>query len=238
MKRRNSMKRATGLLLIFAMAFVFVVGSRAMQKTAAEEATIQTAGTEGYAAEVVRLVNIERAKIGEEPLSGGNSKLNAAAQKRAEELAAKFSHTRPDESSCFTVLPEFGVTYSYSGENIAGGHMNPDEVMYDDGWMDSAGHKANILNSNYNKIGVGVYNHNGMLLWVQLFVYSNMADDVDPTNPTTPTTPTNPANPTNPTPTPKPISKLVKVWEFFAAYIVPIFLGFLRFMRRLFLGIW
>jgi len=252
MKRK--MKRMTGLLLICTIAMTFLIGSSALQKT---KASVEAAGvTDGYAAEVVRLVNIEREKVGLAPLSGGNSKLNAAAQKRAEELAVYGAHTRPNETGYQTIFPEYGITHSYFGENIAGGHANPDEVMYDQGWMDSPGHKANILSANYNKIGVGVYNHNGTLLWIQLFVYTTMPDDggdpgtnpgtdpgTDPgTNPGTDpgTNPgTDPSNNNNNNNNPMPIFKgFEKVWTFIKTYLYPIWMWFLQFLRRLFLGIW
>ena len=226
----RKMKRTTGILLICTMAMTFMLGSRALQKTKAAPIT------DGYAAEVVRLVNIEREKAGLAPLSGGNSKLNAAAQKRAEELAVYGAHTRPNETGYQTIFPEFGITHSYFGENIAGGHATPDEVMYDQGWMDSPSHRGNILSANYNKIGVGVYNHNGTLLWIQLFVYTNMPDDGgDPgTNPGGDPG-TNPGN----KPDPFPLFKgFDKIWEFLQTNLYPLWIWFLRFMRRLFLGIW
>ena len=229
------MKKITCVFLILAMAIALALGASAAP--AAEEAL--HADTIGYAAEVVRLVNVERTKTGASAVSAGNSKLNAAAQKRAEELVTTFSHTRPDGSSCFTAMDDFGVTYSYAGENIAWGQADPSAVM--NSWMNSSGHKANILNSNYNKIGVGVYQYNGRIYWVQLFAFTDMEDDVDPTTPTTPTPPTNPmnpttpTNPTNPTNPTSPTSALAKIWEFIAAYIIPIFIGGLQFIGKLFL---
>ena len=242
----RKMKRTTGILLVCTMAMAFVLGSRALPKT---RASVEAAPiTDGYAAEVVRLVNVEREKAGLAPLSGGNSKLNAAAQKRAEELAIYGAHTRPNETGFHTIFPEYGITHSYFGENIAGGHASPDEVMYDEGWMDSPGHRANILSTNYNKIGVGVYNHNGTLLWIQLFVYTNMPDDGgDPgtgpgTGPGTDpgTDPgTGPGTDPGSNNDPMPIFKgFEKVWAFMQECLYPIWIWFLRLMRRLFLGIW
>ena len=126
--------------------------------------------TDAYAAEVVRLVNIERAKYGLNSLTGTTA-LNNAATVRAEETQILFSHTRPNGTSCFTVLQEFGISYNRAGENIAIGQRTPSQVVQE--WMDSPGHKANILSSSYNKIGVGVVentsgSYNGYA-WAQFF---------------------------------------------------------------------
>ena len=122
--------------------------------------------TAGYAAEVLRLVNAERAKAGL-PALRGMASLSSAAQKRAQESATKFSHTRPGGGSCFTVLGEYGIVYASGGENIAYGQSSPADVM--SAWMKSSGHKANIL-GDYDKVGVGVYEKNGRLYWAQLFI--------------------------------------------------------------------
>ena len=92
-----------------------------------------------------------------------------AANVRAQEIVNSFSHTRPDGSSFSTVLSQNGVSYRGSGENIAYGQRTAAEVM--DGWMNSSGHRANILNGNYTNIGVGFYESNGVKYWVQLFTY-------------------------------------------------------------------
>lgn len=118
-----------------------------------------------FEAEVVRLVNIERAKNGLGELSASDSALNKAADIRAKEICTLFSHTRPDGTSCFTVLKECNVSYGAAGENIAYGYRTPEQVV--EGWMNSPRHRANILNGNFRKIGVGfVQSGYG---WVQLF---------------------------------------------------------------------
>lgn len=119
-----------------------------------------------YAEEVLRLVNIERSKAGLSSLSTTNT-LKAAADKRAQETAVSFSHTRPDGSKFSTVLQEYGISYRTAGENIAYGQRTPQEVV--NAWMNSSGHRANILNGNFNKIGIGVYQKNGVIYWSQLF---------------------------------------------------------------------
>ena len=119
--------------------------------------------------EVVRLVNIERRKRGITPLSISN-KLSSAATIRANELTQKFSHTRPNGRSYISAVESAGYAYSYVGENIAAGQKRPQDVM--NTWMNSAGHRANILNPNYTEIGIGIsYTQNNIYgtHWIQLF---------------------------------------------------------------------
>ena len=120
-----------------------------------------------YVAEVVRLVNIERTSRGLPALTM-DTKLNAAAAERAAETITRFAHERPDGSSCFTILQEYGISYRTAAENIAGGQGTPAAVV--NSWMNSEGHRANILNSSLRKIGVG-YARGGQYgtYWVQLF---------------------------------------------------------------------
>ncbi|MGE4548265.1 MAG: CAP domain-containing protein [Intestinibacillus sp.] len=121
-----------------------------------------------YAAEVVRLVNVEREKAGLSALTI-DSKTQAAAQTRAAELQQSFSHTRPNGSSPFTALAEAGVSYKAAGENIAMGQKTPAEVV--NAWMNSSGHRANILGSQFTSIGVGyVTGSNGYAYWAQEFI--------------------------------------------------------------------
>ena len=121
-----------------------------------------------YAAQVVSLVNAERAKYGLSALTMDSS-VTAAAQVRAGELYRSFSHTRPDGRSCFTALREAGASYSGAGENIAYGQRSPEAVMQ--AWMNSSGHRANILSNKYTKIGVGYTVKNGVTYWTQMFTY-------------------------------------------------------------------
>lgn len=90
-----------------------------------------------------------------------------AAAARAKELSQRYSHTRPNGSECFTILWHLGIDYGYAGENIAMGQRTPEIVMND--WMNSSGHRANILNKNYDCIGVGYTMVDGHPYWVQLF---------------------------------------------------------------------
>lgn len=122
-----------------------------------------------YAEQVIRLVNEERAKAGLSALTMDEN-IMAAANVRAKEIKQQFSHTRPNGSSFSSALTEQGVSFRGSGENIAWGQKTPEQVM--EGWMNSDGHRANILNKNFKNIGVGYYqDENGVNHWVQLFKY-------------------------------------------------------------------
>ena len=121
-----------------------------------------------FAEEVVKLVNEERAKAGLAPLTV-NAAATSAAQTRAMEIQTSFSHTRPDGRSFTTALTEAGASFMGAGENIAYGQSSPEQVM--NGWMNSSGHRANILNSSYTSIGVGYYRSaSGVNYWTQLFM--------------------------------------------------------------------
>lgn len=122
-----------------------------------------------YAAQVVALVNKERQKAGLSPLTLDKS-LESAALIRAKETEISFSHTRPNGTSFSSVLKEQGIPFRGAGENIAWGQSSPEAVM--NAWMNSDGHRANILNAKFKKIGVGYYrNANGRNYWTQLFIY-------------------------------------------------------------------
>jgi uncharacterized protein YkwD len=121
-----------------------------------------------YEEQVVALVNEERAKEGLPALKVDET-LQAAALARAKETVRLFSHTRPNGASCFTILKEYGISYHYAGENIAYGQRSPEEVV--DAWMNSAGHRANIMSENFTTIGIGYYQTaNGTKYWSQLFL--------------------------------------------------------------------
>lgn len=122
-----------------------------------------------YVEQIVALVNKERANAGLSAVKIDANLANAAS-KRAHEIETSFAHTRPNGSSFSTVLAENGVNYRGAGENIAYGQKTPEEVM--NGWMNSEGHRANILNANFTTIGVGYYqNASGVNYWAQLFTY-------------------------------------------------------------------
>jgi len=137
------------------------------QENPDEDAPEESGGVQEAAEAVTSLVNAARQDAGLSELEL-DADLCAAAQARAQEIAQSFSHTRPDGSSCFTILEEFGISYRAAGENIAMGQRTPEEVM--DGWMNSSGHRANILNGTFTSIGVGYYvDGAGAAHWVQIF---------------------------------------------------------------------
>ena len=119
--------------------------------------------------QVVRLVNQERAAAGLGSLAS-DSQLAAVAQKKAEDMAKNgyFSHTSPTYGSAFDMLKAAGISYRTAGENIAKGQKTAETVM--NGWMNSSGHRSNILNSGYTRIGVGyAVDGSGTPYWVQIF---------------------------------------------------------------------
>lgn len=129
----------------------------------------ETVATEAstYVEQVVALVNAERAKAGV-PMLTIDPAVMAAADVRAKENTVEYSHTRPDGRKCATALKDLGISYRGYGENIAFGQKTPEEVMTD--WMNSDGHRANILNPKFKNIGVG-YCEGDTKYWVQMFTY-------------------------------------------------------------------
>ena len=122
---------------------------------------------EAYEAEVIRLVNEIRVQYGLQPLKT-NWELSRVARYKSQDMVDKhyFSHTSPTYGSPFQMMKAFGLSYRTAGENIAYGQRTPQEVV--NAWMNSSGHRANILNSSYTQIGVG-YVANGNY-WTQMFI--------------------------------------------------------------------
>ncbi|BCJ96440.1 hypothetical protein acsn021_40090 [Anaerocolumna cellulosilytica] len=120
-----------------------------------------------FASQVLKLVNIERKNGGLSELTMSKA-LTAPANKRAEEIVQSFSHTRPNGTAWSTVLNEFNVSVTTAGENLAYGYNTPEAVV--EGWMNSPGHRANIMNAKFRNIGIGVYkDSNGTVYATQLF---------------------------------------------------------------------
>lgn len=120
--------------------------------------------------EVVRLVNVERVKHGLQPLTQ-NWELSRIARYKSQDMINKnyFSHISPTYGSPFTMMENFGIHFSAAGENIAMGQRTPAEVM--NGWMNSSGHRANILSPSYTQIGVGLAkSSSGVAYWTQQFI--------------------------------------------------------------------
>ena len=116
--------------------------------------------------EVYEITNNYRSLVGVPSLTLDSSLVEAASI-RAKELNDSFSHTRPNGSSCFTVLSELGISYGTAGENIAAGYSSSQSVM--EGWRSSSGHYQNIISSKFKKIGIGVNIINNQYYWVQIF---------------------------------------------------------------------
>lgn len=116
--------------------------------------------------EVYEITNNYRSLVGVPSLTLDSSLVEAASI-RVKELSDSFSHTRPNGSSCFTVLSELGISYGTAGENIAAGYSSSQSVM--EGWRSSSGHYQNIISSKFKKIGIGVNIVNNQYYWVQIF---------------------------------------------------------------------
>lgn len=123
-----------------------------------------------YEQQVFTLVNKERANRGLQLLTY-NTEVARCARFKSQDMINKgyFSHTSPTYGSPFKMMENFGIRFSAGGENIAYGQRTAQEVM--NSWMNSAGHKANILSAAYTQIGVGVAKaSNGTLYWTQMFI--------------------------------------------------------------------
>ena len=117
--------------------------------------------------EVIRLVNVERAKNGLKPLTE-NWELSRVARYKSQDMVDNryFSHTSPTYGSPFQMIRAFGLSFRTAGENIAYGQRTPQAVV--NAWMNSSGHRANILNASYTQIGVGYVTSGNY--WTQMFI--------------------------------------------------------------------
>ncbi|MEV5975118.1 CAP domain-containing protein [Streptomyces sp. NPDC051921] len=129
--------------------------------------TKQGSGQSSLADQVIALVNAERAKAGCGALTA-NATLTRAAQGHSDDMAARdfFDHTNPDGAGPGDRVSAAGYPWSTYGENIAMGQSSPEQVM--EAWMNSPGHRANILNCDFKEIGVGIHNSGGPY-WTQVF---------------------------------------------------------------------
>ena len=120
-----------------------------------------------YESEVIRLVNEIRQQNGLQPLAA-NWELSRVARYKSQDMRDNgyFSHNSPTYGTPFQMLSAFGLSYRTAGENIAKGYASPQAVV--NGWMNSSGHRANILNASYTQIGVGYVS--GGNYWTQLFI--------------------------------------------------------------------
>lgn len=150
-------------------AYADTVGQAALRDKAVPFSALQTQteqliveGRYDYtqSSKILKQVNKERKAAGAESLVM-DPQLQEAAMARAAEIALFFDHQRPDGTECFTISDKI------YGENIAAGQANAEEAM--DSWMNSPGHRANILDSRYRSIGVGSFTQGYQNYWVQVF---------------------------------------------------------------------
>jgi uncharacterized YkwD family protein len=140
-------------------------------QTAAQEQPVVSQGADdsvsAYEAEVVRLVNAVRKQNGLAALTI-SADLGRIARLKSQDMHDKgyFSHTSPTYGTPFAMLKSFGIAYRTAGENIAMGYATPQAVV--DAWMNSAGHRANILNAAYTQLGVGYVSDGNY--WTQEFI--------------------------------------------------------------------
>jgi uncharacterized YkwD family protein len=172
------MKKIIVLLASVAMIFMAQV-----QAVAAVPVTKQAIGTvkakekvptlaqiKAIETQVVKLVNVQRTRRGVAALTQ-NYSLSNLARRKAQDMIDKryFSHYSPTYGSPFDMMKRYGFKFIAAGENIAMGQRTAQEVM--NSWMNSSGHRANILNPNYTQIGVGLaIDRSGRNYWVQMFI--------------------------------------------------------------------
>lgn len=142
----------------------------AAQKPAAQKPAATASNVSEFEKQVANLVNQERQKAGLKPLQL-DTKLSDVARTKSKDMMNKgyFDHQSPTYGSPFDMMKQFGITYNSAGENIAKGQQTPQEVM--NAWMNSEGHRANILNGSFTHIGVGfVKDSQGTTYWTQMFI--------------------------------------------------------------------
>ncbi len=124
-------------------------------------------GVHAYERQVVELVNVQRARNGLQPLSL-DAGLCRFARVKSQDMHDDryFDHTSPTYGSPFDMMRQFGITYASAGENIAMGYSTPEAVV--NAWMNSSGHRANILSAKYTTLGVGFVSDGGY--WTQWFI--------------------------------------------------------------------
>ncbi|WP_195238204.1 CAP domain-containing protein [Romboutsia sp. 1001285H_161024_C4] len=135
-----------------------------------DNSTAQSGNFSSYQREIVNIVNAERSKRGLAPLTLDSSLSNVATKKSQDMInRGYFDHNSPTYGSPFDMMKQFGISYKAAGENIAMGQKDPQDVM--NSWMNSDGHRKNILSPNFTHIGVGIAKaSNGQLYWTQMFI--------------------------------------------------------------------
>lgn len=164
--------RKKSALLALAMAATFVSAYSGMPAESVQAQTVYeaayaktTTDKTQFAAKVVYLVNLERRQAGLKPLAI-DAAVARAARLKAADMSRKqyFDHLSPTYGSPFNMLKLQKIAYRAAGENIAMGQRSPESVMKS--WMNSPGHRDNILSPDFASIGVGYVDG----YWVQLFI--------------------------------------------------------------------
>ena len=173
------MARTIGVLAVFACIMALFMSSPAMARTVVNPNNMQVPPPgNGGALKIAELVNEERAKYGLKPLKFYSfAPVQKAARIRAGEIRQKFEHLRLNNSQWYTVLDSLNINYSFAGENIGkASGMKPENVMQM--WMASQEHRDNILNPEYNMIGVGCAwsPFLNVFCWTQIFLKTDDAD--------------------------------------------------------------
>lgn len=165
---------AISVFLIFAFT---CANTKVNAESSKETVVIEVVQRYDYAVEMFNILNQERTDAGQSTLVL-NESLTKTAMERAAEIAVYFSHTRANNTSCFT------ANSLMNGENISANYRTPTSAM--EGFMNSDGHKANVLNSSYKSVGIGCVSVDGILFWAQCFsVSSSTSFSNIPTNSTT-----------------------------------------------------
>lgn len=123
-----------------------------------------------YEKQVLQLTNQKRQEAGLAPCAGTDSNLNRSAKAKSQDMANNnyFSHDSPTYGDPFAMMRNFGVQYQSAGENIAMGQPTPQEVVT--AWMNSPGHRKNIMNGSFTHLGIGYVLQNGRAYWTQQFI--------------------------------------------------------------------
>ena len=153
--------RVLRAMCVFLAAIILFTAALSPEADAASSAS-------NYENAVLFWVNVERSRHGLSKLKTTDALLSASGT-RSKELYTKFSHTRPNGNRWTTALSSRGISYRNAAENIAAGYTSPCSVVK--AWMESDGHRSNILNSKYSYLGVGLYytKSGKKYYWDQLF---------------------------------------------------------------------
>ena len=168
MKQKKTNHYLLGTVFCLLLLLLLTPGQATKVQAATDNSLIDVKLAEGirrydYAYEVLNLVNQERAKSNLQPVTMDKNLLECAMT-RAQELTLYASHTRPNGTSCMTAFPYFGYN---SSENLAINQVSPEDVM--NSWMNSSGHRTNIMASGNVSAGIGCFYQNGALYWIQCF---------------------------------------------------------------------